>query len=34
MDIRAAEETDIPRMVAIAETKRVETDAFSATFVP
>lgn len=32
MDIRTAKETDIPRMVAIAETKRVEYEGYSPIF--
>lgn len=32
MDIRTAQETDIPRMVAIAETKRVEYEGYSPIF--
>lgn len=32
MDIRTAKETDIPRMVAIAETKRVEYEGYSPLF--
>ncbi len=32
MDIRAAKETDIPRMVAIAEVKRIEYEGYSPVF--